>query len=244
MSRINTFISPSEWKKECPQLSAESAHHLARVLRVKAGQEVTVFNGVGGSATAIIESVSKQKIELRVTAREQLPLPNCAITLVQALPKGAKIDLILQKSVELGCQQIIPLQTENAVVRLKPDESKKKQERWEKIILNAAEQSGAAQLPKLAPVTAFPEFIAGADQFDAVLVGALDEPVVFLKEALRSLESPKSIAICIGPEGDFSPAEMSSFREASAQCVSFGTQILRTETAALYALSVCAYELL
>lgn len=244
--RIHTFAAPEELQRELCELSPESSHHLARVLRVQVGQEVSVFDGRGRGADAEVESVSKKCVVLRILKRWQREPHRVNITLVQSLPKGAKLDLILQKAVELGCSKIIPLQTQNAIVKLKATDAGQKRERWEKIILNAAEQCGTCWLPEVAPVCTVNELLPELGEYDLVLIGALDDDTRPLKTVLREADERgiKRVAVLIGPEGDFTPEEMSSFREAGATGVTFGPQILRTETAALYALSALSYELL
>ncbi|MFC1467126.1 16S rRNA (uracil(1498)-N(3))-methyltransferase [Verrucomicrobiota bacterium] len=244
--RIHTFAAPEELQQELCTLSAESSHHLARVLRVQVGQAVSVFDGQGHGADAKVESVSKSCVVLRITERWQREPHRVKITLIQALPKGAKLDLILQKAVELGCSEIIPLQTQNAIVKLKAKDAGQKRERWEKIILNAAEQCGTCWLPEIAPLCTVNELLPKLAEYDLTLIGALDEETRPLKTVLREADERgiKSVAVLIGPEGDFTPEEMQAFREAGATGASFGTQILRTETAALFALSALSYELL
>ena len=242
--RIHTFAAPEELQQELCTLSPESSHHLARVLRVQVGQALSVFDGQGNGADAEVDSVSKSSVVLRIIERWRRPAHRVKITLIQALPKGAKLDLILQKAVELGCSEIIPLQSQNAIVKFKAKDADQKRERWEKIALNAAEQCGTCWLPKVSAVSTVNQL--NLADFDLTLIGALDEETKPLKTVLRQADERgiKSVAVLIGPEGDFSDAELQTFREAGATGVTFGNQILRTETAALYALSALAYELL
>lgn len=244
--RIHTYAAPEELQRELCALSAASSHHLARVLRVQVGQVVSVFDGQGRGADAEVDSVSKSGVVLRIINRWQREPHRVQITLIQALPKGAKLDLILQKAVELGCSEIIPLQSQNAIVKLKAKDADGKRERWQKIMLNAAEQCGTCWLPEIRPVVSVNELLPDFGDYDLILIGALDEETRPLKTVLREAvgRGVKSVAVLVGPEGDFTPEEMRAFRQAGATGVSFGTQILRTETAALFALSALAYELL
>lgn len=244
--RIHTFAAPEELQQEFCTLSAESSHHLARVLRVQVGQPVSVFDGQGYGADAEVDSVSKSHVVLRIIDRGRRKPHRVSITLIQSLPKGAKLDLILQKAVELGCSEIVPLQVRNSMVKLKANDADGKRERWEKIMLNAAEQCGTCWLPGVTSVHTVSQLLPKLAQYDLTLIGALDETTRPLKTVLceASERGIKSVAVLIGPEGDFTPEEMQAFRDAGAQGVTFGTQILRTETAALFALSALAYELL
>ena len=150
--RIHTFAAPEELQQELCTLSPESSHHLARVLRVRVGQALSVFDGQGHGADAEVDSVSKSSVVLRIGKRWVRSPHRVKITLIQALPKGAKLDLILQKAVELGCAEIIPLQSQNAIVKFKASDAEQKRARWEKIILNAAEQCGTCWLPQITAV--------------------------------------------------------------------------------------------
>lgn len=244
--RIHTFATPEELQHELCALSAESSHHLARVLRVQVGQAVSVFDGQGHGADATVESVAKNSVVLRIAERWQRKPHRVKITLVQALPKGAKLDLILQKAVELGCSEIIPLQSQNAIVKLKAKDAAGKRARWEKIMMNAAEQCGTCWLPEIAPVCTVGELLPKLGEYDLALIGALDDSTRPLKTVLREADARgiERVAVLIGPEGDFAPDELQAFRNAGALGVTFGNQILRTETAALFALSALSYELL
>ena len=243
--RIHTFAAPENFQQELCSLSAEMSHHLSRVLRVKVGQAVSVFDGNGNGAEAEVESVSKSAVILRIKNHWKSTPHRVEISLIQALPKGAKLDLILQKSVELGCSEIVPLQSANSIVKISSKDSGKS-ERWDKIALNAAEQCGTCWLPKIADVCTVPQLLPKLSDYDLVLIGALDETTRPLKTVLREADEKgvKKVAVLIGPEGDFSPSEMQAFRDAGAVGVTFGSQILRTETAALFAMSALAYELL
>jgi 16S rRNA (uracil1498-N3)-methyltransferase len=242
--RIHTFAAPETLGQELCELSPESSHHLARVLRVQVGQAVSVFDGEGHGADAEVESVAKSSVVLRIIHRWDRAPHRVQITLIQALPKGVKLDLILQKAVELGCSEIVPLQTQNSIVKLKANDADQKRERWQKIMLNAAEQCGTCWLPQITPVCTVGQL--DLSRYDLTLIGALDENTRPLKTVLREADECglKRVAVLIGPEGDFTPAELDVFRQAGATGVTFGTQILRTETAALFALSALSYELL
>ena len=156
------------------------------------------------------------------------------------------MDLIIQKATELGASEIVPILTERAVVRLKEDRGAGKQERWEKIALNAAKQCGAAWLPKIAPVQTLKDFLAARRAFGALLVCALDETALPIGEAIQAIKARpvSSVGVLVGPEGDFSAAEMEFIRAAGAVSVSLGGSVLRSETAAIYALSILRYEFL
>jgi len=236
--RINSLVDEGELEKEVVTLPSEESHHLARVLRVQSGQEIVLFDGQGGVADAVIESVSKTAVEVRISKHWKVPPPTVQIDLIQAVPKPDRWELVLQKAVELGATNIQPILTQHTEFKPTP----KKQERWQKIVFNAAQQCEVRWLPKLHPLKKMDAILPQLEGYDLVLVGSLYEGTQPFREV--SLEGKKKIALLIGPEGDFSKEEVDAAIQAGAIPVSFGDRILRTETAAIFGLSVLAYELL
>jgi len=219
-------------------LSAEESHHLARVLRVQPGQEITLFDGQGGVAEGAVDSVSKSAVEVKILKRWTVPKPAVEIDLIQAVPKPDRWELVLQKAVELGVTTIRPVLTQCTEFKPNP----KKQERWEKIVLNAAQQCEVRWLPELKPLEKWPAISPLFSGYDLVLIGSLYEGARPFREI--QMQGRKKVALLIGPEGDFTEEEVASAVSAGAVPVSFGDRILRTETAAIFGLSVLAYQLL
>jgi len=236
--RINSLVDAGELEKDLMVLSPDESHHLARVLRVRTGQEIVLFDGCGGVAEATIETVSKSAIEARVSKRWKVPRPGTEIDLIQAVPKPDRWELVLQKAVELGATAIRPVLTKHTDFKPSP----KKQERWQKIVLNAAQQCEVRWLPTLQPLEKFDAILPTLGSYDLVLVGSLYKGAKPFREV--SFSGKKRVALLIGPEGDFSREEVNAAIQAGAVPVSFGDRILRTETAAIFGLSVLAYELL
>ncbi len=236
--RINSLVDAAELEKGIAVLSPEESHHLARVLRVQAGQEITLFDGRGGVAEGTIEAVSKTAVEVRIAQRWKVPKPAVEIDLIQAVPKPDRWELVLQKAVELGAAAIRPVLTKHT--EFKPNA--KKQARWDKIVLNAAQQCEVRWLPELRPLEKFDAVVPTLGDYDLVLVGSLYEGTRPFREI--RMAGKKRVAILIGPEGDFTEDEVGAAVGAGAVPVSFGDRILRTETAAIFGLSVLAYELL
>ena len=236
--RINSLVDAAELEKERAVLSPEESHHLARVLRVQPGQEIVLFDGQGGVADAIVESVSKTCVEARISRRWNVPKPPVEIDLIQAVPKPDRWELVLQKAVELGATTIHPILTRHT--EYKPNHAK--EERWKKIVLNAAQQCEVRWVPVLNPLAALDVVLPSLEPYDLILVGSLYEGARPLREV--DLKGKKRIALLIGPEGDFAKDEVDAAVNAGAVPVSFGERILRTETAAIFGLSVLAYELL
>ena len=236
--RINSLVEVGELEKEVAILTPEESHHLARVLRVQPGQEITLFDGQGGVAEGVIEAVAKTAVEVRIYKHWKVPKPAIEIDLIQAVPKPDRWELVLQKAVELGATTIQPVITQHTEFKPNP----KKQERWDKIVLNAAQQCEVRWLPELRPLDQFDAVLQTLGDYDLVLIGSLYEGSRPFRNIPMAGKS--RVALLIGPEGDFSEPEVNAAIGAGAIPVSFGDRILRTETAAIYGLSVLAYELL
>ena len=228
-----------------PALSAEEAHHATHVLRVKTGDTVNVFDGRGHEAQAQVASIAGQSVGLKLlTQTGSAPLP-CRITLAQAIPKR-NMDLIVQKATELGVASIVPLISERTIVHL--DEDSKKVERWREIALEACKQSGNNWLPEIQAPQKARAFLDSPGNFDLKLIASLQPDAKPLKTilagapTLQRSDAP-TILVLIGPEGDFTPAELAAGKSAGCLPLSLGPLVLRADTAALYALSVLHHEL-
>jgi len=241
MMRINSHVTPPSLQNDTVVLSPTESHHLARVLRVEAGQEITLFDGQGTRAEGIIASVSKKEVTVRVTKRESIEPPAVEITLIQAVCKPDRFEMILQKATELGVRAIQPVITQNA--SLPVGKIEKMISRGETIIRNASQQCGTAWLPVFQPLEKIDAIFPTLGNFDAVFIGSLHSDAKPFKECFQTLENIQRVALLIGPEGDFTEEEVNAAVEAGAIPVTFGKQILRTETAAIFGLSVLAYEL-
>lgn len=241
--RINSFVPPGELKGDRIALSPEESHHLARVLRVEAGQELSLFDGEGTRAEGVVDSVTKKEVTVRITSRETVPPPTVEITLIQALCKPDRFELILQKATELGVRRIQPVITKNA--SLPAGKIEKMAERGGTIIRNAAQQCGTAWLPIFQTLEKMNTLFPTLGKQDVIFIGSLHPNARPFREVFQTLEKSKikTAALLIGPEGDFTKEEVDAAVAAGAVPVTFGTQILRTETAAIFGLSVLAYEL-
>jgi 16S rRNA (uracil1498-N3)-methyltransferase len=187
---------------------------------------------------AKIIDLAKDRIDCEIVAsRPDESEPKVKLTLAQGLPKGRKMDLIVEKCVELGVRQIIPMLTERTVAKAT------KLARWQKIAKEAAEQAKRAVIPEVMPALEFQEVLRLKDQFDLALIPWEEEDKTSLKQALTSSLAARSILLLIGPEGGFSGAEVGSAKKAGFVSVSLGKRILRTETAGLAALAAITYEL-
>jgi 16S rRNA (uracil1498-N3)-methyltransferase len=226
-------------------LDAEEAHHAVHVLRLKAGTTLNVFDGRGHEAQASISQVSNQAVYLTILQRSSTPPLRCRITLGQAIPKKS-MELVVEKATELGVTSIVPLMSERTIVQL--DDDSKKLGRWREIALEACKQCGNNWLPEIQPPQKAAKFLAAPGDFDLKLIGSLQPDAKPLKAILAdapTLPRPDapSVLLLIGPEGDFTPAELNLAKSAGCLPLSLGPLVLRAETAALYALSILHHEL-
>ena len=241
---MNRFFLPaSAWTDASPSLDAAESHHAVDVLRLAVHDRLTVFDGQGGEATAQIISLSGKTVRLGPLQKSQTPPLVCSLTLAQAVPKGKNMDLIIQKAVELGAARIVPLLSDRTVVRLDPAEAAKKQARWREIALEACKQCGQNRLPEIARPVDPKTFLESGDRSDLMLIASLQPDARPIKSVLAEAGRPSSACVLVGPEGDFTPAEVALAKSHGCQPVTLGPIILRTETAALYCLSVLGHEL-
>jgi 16S rRNA (uracil1498-N3)-methyltransferase len=208
------------------------------------GDEVAVFDGQGTEAAATVAQIGPAHALLGSLRGVRRSRRDFSVSLIQALPKGARMDLIVEKATELGASDIFPAVSERVVGRLSEEQRRDRVERWRRIAVSAAKQSGAAWLPEIHPVRGLGETLEGLrGAFDLLLVGAIGVGAPGLREALRAAAGrPRRAGLIIGPEGDLSAGELRMAVEAGALQVSFGERILRVETAALYGLCALAYE--
>lgn len=235
--RINCLVEGVAPEGDTVLLSAEQSHHLARVLRVEVGQSLRLFDGRGAVADAVVVTVDKRAVSVTMGRRWLEPAPKVEIDLFQAVPKVDRWEWVLQKAVELGVSAIRPMVTAHTECRV----SEKKMERWRQIIRQAAEQCEARWLPVLHEVVPMAEVMDDVALLDQAIVGSLYPGAVPLREV--AWEEPKRVGLLIGPEGDFTREEVDALVERGALAVGFGSQVLRTETAAIYGLSILAHEL-
>ena len=239
------YIAPHAWNPDRLALDAAEAHHAADVLRMKAGDRATVFNGEGAEAEVEIAQVSRHQVDLRRIGVHKTPPLGCRITLAQAVPKGKNMELIIEKATELGAAGIAPLLSERTVVRGSEEDHIRKQHKWQRVAIEACKQCGQNWLPKVHAPRAPKAFFDAGERYDLMLIASLQSDAVPLKKLFAELEPrrPASVLILIGPEGDFTPAELALAKSHGCRPVSLGPIILRTETAALYCLSVLNHEL-
>jgi 16S rRNA (uracil1498-N3)-methyltransferase len=248
MPDFRVFSRPPTSDPATLTLSATESHHLVAVNRARAGDTVTAFDGRGSEWICTLAESDKRAARLEVRfAQKAKPLPY-QITLGQALPKGGFMDDIVRKATELGAARIVPLESERTQVHLAEDRTDRKIEKWQGAALEAAKQCGNPWLPEILPVKGASDFIATAQGYDLKLIASLQTGAKSLKTVLTAFTAaqgrrPVKVVWLIGPEGDFSAAELSQAQSFGFEAITLGPLVLRCETAALYALSVLSYEL-
>ena len=245
MPKHRFYIPESDWNLEALALTGDEAHHCRDVMRCSVGDRVIAFNGAGTESESEITDSNKGRVELKPLLTSQTPRPPAILTLGQAIPKGKNMDLIIQKATELGASKIVPLLSERTVVQLGGDDLAKKQEKWQRVALEACKQCGQNWLPEVTTPVSVEKFLSSvSDTFR--LVAAISDQAAPLKTILGEVEGdrPTSATMMIGPEGDFTPAEISQSLGAGFAPLSLGPIVLRSETAAIYALSIVGYELM
>lgn len=216
-------------------LTGPEVHHIARVLRMRSGEEVTLCDSAGTDYRCRLVAVGEHEVHAEVVERTPTHSePDVAVTVYQGLPKSEKMDFIVQKCVEIGAVRVVPVSMARSVVRLNAAEGAKKQARWQKIAASAAEQSGRGLVPEVAAPLSFAQ---------ALDVLSHENAVVFYEGGgvpLASLvtEDTRQISLVIGPEGGFEAEEIERLRAAGAAVATLGPRILRCETAPLVALAV------
>ena len=223
-------------------LNAEESAHAARVLRLRAGEEVRLLDGENIWA-AELDAVDAKETSAVVTAECPSPEAPAKAVLFQGLPKADKLELITQKGTELGMWALWPVEMERSVAKAdKADKAEKKRERLQRIAMEAAKQSGRAHVPEVLSPISFAKALDRVSEFDLVLIAWEDEHALSMSKAVQKHVQekgmPKNVMIVIGPEGGISQGEWQKLHDAGALSVTLGPRILRTETAGLCALSV------
>jgi 16S rRNA (uracil1498-N3)-methyltransferase len=232
-------ISPGSEKDGVVTLDKDESHHALSVLRLKAGEVVELLDGHGGVFQGIVAGTERGLLKISVRGASQPTVPSRAlITLAVSVIKSESMEFLIQKSCELGANSIVPLISERTIVRLSRERWETKIQRWQKIAKESCKQCGQPSIPVIHPVAEFKKFTETISQYDFSLVPTLAVPPENFFRSLQANQSAKSVLILIGPEGDFSREEAQRAIARGAKPVNLGPRVLRSETAALFSLSV------
>ena len=227
------------------KFSPEESHHAVDVLRLRSGDSAAIFDGKGTEARVRLTQVSADEVSYETLSTARTPPPSCRIRFGQALIKPVGMDLLIQKLTELGVSEIWPIASERSIS--KPSGEKRISHRWESIALSACKQSGQNWLPKIHEVGPLDNFLSAPNPAPPAgrIIGSLQpeaKTLPALLASVRQVGKPPALDLLIGPEGDFTPAEIGRARSAGFQPASLGPLVLRSETASLFLASVLHYE--
>lgn len=236
------YVEPDRWRDDRIAFGGRQAHQIGRVLRLRRGDRLRVFDGMGREAVAVIERAGRGAVEAQILSVREEAAPAVAVTLAQGVAKAPAMDLIVQKATELGVARIVPVVTEHAL------RSGGRPERWARISREAAEQSGRADLPAIEPPIALDAFLGAREPGGAAValwegeretgLGAQEG----LRAVLRRLRPTPRLLLLVGPEGGLTEGEARTLSAHGFQLAGMGPRLLRAETAALVALGIVQYE--
>lgn len=242
MSRF--FVPPENVGEDTIVIdNKEDLYHMLKVLRLSAGDMIDVSDSEVWEYRCEIMSLAPDNAEVKILDKQKFTAePDVRVTLFQGIPKQGKMELIVQKCVELGVESIVPVFMARTVVVDKGNFGKKIQ-RWQKVSDEAVKQCKRGIIPEISQPLKTADAIKQFDRFDLVLFPYENEDGRTIKDELRSCEKPESVAVIIGPEGGFSDEEAAAIVSAGGRSVSLGKTILRTETAGMAAIAMIMYEL-
>ncbi len=249
MSLHRFYLPPEQCQGTTVTLGGREAHHALQVLRTRQGSRIVLLDGAGRELLCEVQETGRESLQLTVLEKRHIPPPPCQITLLPGLPKGKLIETIIQKATELGAWRVVPLLSERVITRIQDEaDAAHKQTQWQQAAIEAIKQCGAAWLPKVeAPMTP-KQFLARREQIELPFLGSLQANAKHPREYFQDFRRkhgrmPSSTCVWIGPEGDFSADEIQELQSAGALPITLGRLVLRTDTAAMYCLSVINYEL-
>ena len=224
-------------------ISGDEAHHIIDVLRLKPGEKIAVCDGCGNDCVCEISEISGKTVSAKILEKfASTAEAGVKVTLYQGLPKSDKMELIIQKAVELGVCEIVPVETKRCVSKIEPKKADAKTDRWNKISMSAAKQSGRGIIPEIKKPVSFAEAVEMMKSHDFSFAAYEEETENTIKSELQKNKGVKTIGFFIGPEGGIAPEEIEKIKEAGFPTVTLGERILRTETAPLAVLSMIMYE--
>ncbi len=240
------FVKTEQIKENKIQIIGTDVKHIKNVLRKQIGENVEICNSDNGKAyDCIITDIEEKYIDTEILNELIEEKSNILVDIYQGIPKSDKMELIIQKSVELGVNSIIPVAMKRCVAKIEPKDENKKIDRWQKIAESAAKQSGRTIIPEIRKIATIQDIAKLSNQYDSIIVAYENEKQNTIKNELLKLKEkePIKIAVVIGPEGGLEESDVKLLKESGARIVTLGNRILRTETVALNILSIIMYEL-
>lgn len=241
MSMYRSFIFPeAELSEDRVVLDSRESHHLVRVFRARAGEAVELLDGRGNRYLGALSAVDSRAAVVDIKEVRSVPPLATGVTLLQSLPKGKAMDLILRIATEIGVSTVAPVFTARGEVQLKGDRMENKLEKWRLTMVESCKQCGLPFLPELSAPLLLDDYLRTKtlSPGEIRLVASLEKGARPLIDAFESYESPAQVTVAVGPEGDFSHSEYEALRSNGFQPVRLGANVLRAETAAAYILSV------
>ena len=236
------FIRANQIEDGVVTLLGDDAHHISRSLRMAVGDEISVLDDTGTEYTCRLFKIRDEVCVADIISSKEGKTELCAeVSLYMGYPKGDKLEIVIQKAVELGASRIIPFESSRCVKRPNPEKAEKQGKRLSKIAEEAAKQCGRSRLPEVLPPISFKAAISEARDAELCLFCYEGDGAVSLKSALSSAKSPKSISVMVGCEGGFSKEEAEAAIGVGLTAVNLGPRILRCETAPSYVLSCISY---
>jgi len=239
------FVEPEQIFSEYIEILGGDVNHIKNVLRINPGEEISVSAGLGIEYLCQVDEMSSDRVRVKIKETKKVDVElSSKLVLYQGLPKGDRMDFIVQKAVELGVNRIVPVAFGRCVVKLDEKKAQTKQKRWQSIAESAAKQSGRALIPKVERVLSRKEAFEDAKKLDIRLIPyECAHDMEKTKEILNQIQKGQSVGIFIGPEGGFEHQEVEDAIASGASPITLGKRILRTETAGLCILSVLMFQL-
>ena len=239
------FVTPQQISGDKIRIEGGDVNHMKNVLRMKLHEKAEISDGESRTYLCEVEAYEEEVAVLHILEEMEADTePASKLYLFQGLPKSDKMELIVQKAVELGVYQVIPVAMKRSVVRLDDKKAAKKADRWNSIAESAAKQAGRSRIPEVTMPLSYNEALKMAEELDVTLLPyELAGGMEVTREVIRQIKSGQSIGIFIGPEGGFEPEEVDAAVSMGAKVITLGRRILRTETAGLATLAVLMFEL-
>lgn len=239
------FVTPQQISGDKIRIEGGDVNHMKNVLRIKLHEKAEISDGESRTYLCEVEAYEEDVAVLHILEEMEADTePASKLYLFQGLPKSDKMELIVQKAVELGVYQVIPVAMKRSVVRLDDKKAAKKADRWNSIAESAAKQAGRSRIPEVTMPLSYNEALKMAEELDVTLLPyELAGGMEVTREVIRQIKSGQSVGIFIGPEGGFEPEEVDAAVSMGAKVITLGRRILRTETAGLATLAVLMFEL-